>query len=79
MCGANPCNKPNCTWSRDHLQACEARMVAKMPAEWRRDFYAEVLQKRGPAALAELKKRVGEAWRLRELESATRQQQGVLL
>jgi|JI10StandDraft_1071094.scaffolds.fasta_scaffold2818457_2 hypothetical protein len=63
MCGANPCDKPNCTWSREHLQACEARMVAKMPAEWRRDFYAEVLQKRGPAALAELKKRVGEAWK----------------
>lgn len=63
MCGEKPCDKPNCTWSPEWKAECEARMVAKMPAEWRRDFYIEVEKKRGKTALADLKKRVGEAWK----------------
>lgn len=63
MCGANPCDKPNCTWSEAWKAECEARHVASKPAEWRRNFYAEVLKKRGPKALEELKRKVGEAWK----------------
>lgn len=63
MCGANPCSKPNCSWSEAWKAECEARMLASKPADWRREFYVEVEKKRGPAALADLKKRVGEAWK----------------
>ena len=63
MCGASSCDKPNCTWSLANLQQCEARYVARQPAEWRRDFYIEVGKKRGPEALNDLKIRVGTAWK----------------
>lgn len=63
MCGAAPCDKPNCTWSEPWKLECEARLVAKMPAEWRKDFYTEVEKKRGKQALDDLKLRVGQAWK----------------
>lgn len=62
MCGATPCSKPNCTWSRQHLQACEARWIASKPGEWRAIYYEDVRKKRGPEALSELKRRVSSAW-----------------
>lgn len=63
MCGPAPCSKPNCTWSEAWKAACEARQVATKPAEWRRDFYAEVAKRRGHAVLADLKKRAGDVWK----------------
>ena len=63
MCGKAPCDRQNCTRSREHLKDCEARLVMTWPAEKRATFYAEVLKKRGPEATAELKQRVGEAWK----------------
>ena len=29
MCGANSCEKPDCTWSQSHRQKTEAQDVAK--------------------------------------------------
>lgn len=63
MCGKKPCHLPNCTWSPKYLRECEARFVARMPAEWRRDFYIDVEKKRGKEALAEMKEMVKVAWK----------------
>lgn len=63
MCGPRPCDKPNCSWSEHFKAECEARQVAKMPAEWRKSFYLEVEKQRGKAALEDLKTRVGQAWK----------------
>lgn len=63
MCGSNPCDQPNCTWKPKYLRECEARFVAKMPAEWRHDFYIDVEKKRGKQALADLKEMVKVAWK----------------
>lgn len=63
MCGRSPCDKPNCTWSRAHLVACEARGVMTWPKETRAEFYELVQKHRGPAALAELKQGVSQAWK----------------
>lgn len=29
VCGKNPCEKPDCTWSERHRRECEARMVMR--------------------------------------------------
>lgn len=78
MCGANPCDKPNCTWSIAYLQACEARWVMRQPAEWRANYYQLVEKHRGKKALDELKGRVKFEWS-RAQESKTKPQQGALL
>lgn len=69
MCGSAPCTKPNCTWSRQHLEACEAKTLMKWPAEKRAAYYAEVEKKRGRQALEELKRRVGQAWKINQQPS----------
>ena len=64
MCGTNPCDKPSCTWSQAHMLACEIRTVMRWPKEARNAFYADVLKKRGPAALAELREGVNREWKI---------------
>lgn len=51
------------------MQACEARHVMRWPREKRANYYEDVLKKRGPAALAELKRRVGAAWKTNQQPS----------
>jgi len=73
MCGSRPCARPDCTWSQHHLQACEARHVASQPYAWRNDYYEIVGKKRGAQALAELKQRVGQAWKAAQTNSGESQ------
>lgn len=63
MCGANPCDKPNCTWSEAWKKECWLRHIAKQPADWRANHYADFEKKHGKPATAELKRKVGEAWK----------------
>lgn len=63
MCGANPCNRPNCSWSSSFLKACEARWVMQMPREKRGEFYELVRKMRGEQALSDLKERVKNEWK----------------
>ena len=63
MCGANPCDKLNCTWSETFREECWFRHIARKPAEWRANHYAGFEKKHGKPATAELKLKVGEAWK----------------
>jgi hypothetical protein len=50
MCGASPCDKPDCTHSERHRAACEARTVMRWPKGMRQEFYGLVKRKRGEEA-----------------------------
>ena len=62
MCGAKPCDKPNCTWGEKHRQECEAREVMRWSREKRAEYYGDVMKRRGEAAAQELIKNVREQW-----------------
>ena len=70
MCGASPCTSPSCTWSREHLQQCEAKAVMRLPREKRVEYYAAVLKQRGKAAMEDLRSRVNAAWQASQLPCA---------
>lgn len=62
MCGPAPCDRPNCTWSPQHLATCEAREVMRWPGQKRAEYYADVKKRRGDAAAQELIKEVKKQW-----------------
>jgi len=63
MCGALPCDKPDCTHSEAHRAACEARTVMRWPRSRRQDFYALVKKVRGEQAARELSQNVSDEYR----------------
>ena len=62
MCGADPCDKPDCTHSEQHRAACEARTVMRWPRAQRQDYYGRVKKARGEKAARELAQNVSEQW-----------------
>ena len=62
MCGARPCDKPNCTWGDQHRKECEAREVMRWSREKRTEYYSDVKKRRGDAALKELIEEVKKQW-----------------
>ena len=66
MCGAKPCDSPNCTWGERHRAACEARTVMHWPKEQRERYYREVLARRGQAAMKKLIEDVRMEWKNRQ-------------
>lgn len=62
MCGREPCDRPNCTWTEAHRRECEARTVARLQTETRIAYHADVKKKRGEAAAQQLIKDVREQW-----------------
>jgi hypothetical protein len=62
MCGAKPCDKPNCTWGEKHRKECEARTVMRWEREKRTAYYADVKKRRGEAEAQELIKEAKVQW-----------------
>lgn len=63
MCGALPCDKPDCTHGDAHRAACEARTVMKWPKHQRQAYYGMVGKSRGALAAAKLSAEVSAEWR----------------
>lgn len=64
MCGADPCDKPDCTHSEQHRAECEARTVMRWPRAQRQDYYDKVKRARGEKAAKELAAAVSEQWKI---------------
>jgi hypothetical protein len=79
MCGHQPCEKPDCTWTEKHRAECEARLVMLWDKPTRLAYYADVKKKRGEAAAQQLIEETKRQWRSQEPELTTRPQQGDLL
>lgn len=49
MCGPSACvpMHAGCTWSEQYRNECEARDILKMPLDKRRQWLAELAEKRG--------------------------------
>ena len=69
MCGAKPCDKPNCTWGEKHRKECEAREVMRWDRVKRSDYYADVKKRRGEVALKELIEEVKKQWNVSQQPS----------
>jgi hypothetical protein len=63
MCGADPCEKPDCTHGEQHRAACEARTVMRWPKHERLSFYGMVRRNRGESAARELLANVSAEWK----------------
>ena len=64
MCGRQPCDKEDCTWSETFRFECEARDMMQKPFDVRQAYYKDVLKRRGEAAQQRLIKEVNRQWAL---------------
>ena len=58
MCGSDPCEKPNCTWSESFRAKCEAKHLAGMGEIEREAQYARVLKHRGQVEVNRIKRNI---------------------
>jgi hypothetical protein len=65
VCGKNPCDKPDCTWSEKHRRECEARMVMRWSKQRRIEYYALVRRHRGDLAATQLLEEVRRQYAMR--------------
>lgn len=66
MCGRQPCDKVDCTWSEKFRFECEARDLMEKPFDVRQAYYKDVIKRRGEAAQQKLIKEVNSQWALAE-------------
>lgn len=62
MCGRQPCERDDCTWSEAFRFQCEAREVMRKPFDVRQAYYKDVLKMRGEPAQKKLINEVNQQW-----------------